>query len=63
MTHCERMDQPIAITLTDGDWLVIQGLLTREWSDVRKERDNPPLRAAYFETLTRIRQTIIARTP
>lgn len=64
MTHTERMDRPISITLTDGDWCIIQGLLTKEWSSVKAECFDLEHegRKPYIETLERMRQTIIRKT-
>ena len=48
----------IAIKLTDGEWCVIQGLLTNEWNMVQLD-DN---RKAYADTLQAMRRAIIEAT-
>lgn len=55
MTHVERMERPVSITLPSADWDVIQGLLTSERNTIRNER----MRPEYLKTLERIRREII----
>lgn len=64
MTHIQRMERPISIALTDGDWCVIQGLLTKERNSVKNECFDAEHegRKSYIDTLERLRQTIIRNT-
>ncbi len=54
MTHLEKMAKPVTVTLSNGEWDVVLGQVTGEWSKVRSESDRKP----YEETLQHIRQTI-----
>jgi hypothetical protein len=53
------MDRPISITMSSCDWDILLGLVTAEWSEIRKD----PNRGAYYETLTAIRGVLIRRNP
>lgn len=59
MTHLQRMDRPVSITLPSADWDVIQGLITGERNMVRNERTRPE----YLKTLERMRREIIRSNP
>jgi hypothetical protein len=48
------MATPVTVTLESGDWDVIQGFVTGEWSKVRLDKD----RAPYTENLGKIRRAI-----
>jgi hypothetical protein len=55
------MAVPMKVVLSDGDWDVVQGLVTAEWALVRDNMARIP-RKPYLDTLADIRQKIIART-
>lgn len=57
MTHVQRMERPVSITMPSADWDVIQGLITSERNMVRNERTRPD----YLKTLERMRLEIIRR--
>ena len=50
MITLEKMDLPVTVTLSSGDWDVIQGLLTQQMNCGRKP---------YTDTLARMRKAII----
>lgn len=63
MTHLQKMEIPVTVTLKNADWWIVQGLLTGEWSKIKTELEWNPDRASYFETLTHMRQEISRRCP
>ena len=57
MTHIQRLERPVSITLPAGDWDIIQGLLNGERNKVRDEGTRPE----YLKTLERMRSEIIRK--
>jgi hypothetical protein len=53
---CEWMDKPAEPKLTQGDLMILIGLVTSEWASVRNDQN----RVSYYETLRRLRQALIA---
>ncbi len=63
MTHVQRMDRPISITLKSADWDMIQGLVTQERNNVKAECFDAEHegRKPYLDTLERVRLELIRR--
>jgi hypothetical protein len=60
MTSLQKLEQPVAVTLTAGQWDVVLTLVTVEWFKVRQEQGREA--EAYTKTLHEIRQRIIRET-
>jgi hypothetical protein len=52
------MDKPVTLRINGGEAAIILGLLTREWSAIRRD----PNRQPYHETLSALRQKLIGVT-
>ncbi len=65
MTHIQRLDRKISITLKSGDWDLLTGFVTAQRNMIRDENKNYPTmaRPEYLKTLERIRFTLIERNP
>jgi len=56
MNSTQKLDLPATPKLTQGDLLILIGLVTKEWAEIKKH----PKREAYYQTLTRLRQALYA---
>jgi len=56
MNSTQKLDLPATPKLTQGDLLILIGLVTKEWAEIKKD----PNCEAYYQTLTRLRQALYA---
>jgi hypothetical protein len=61
MTHLQKLEFPISLTLTAGNWDIIHGLVTKEWAEVGRQQRAIDCtdRSKYLETLMNIRRAIL----
>lgn len=51
----DRMDDPATPKITQGNLVILTGLVTAEWWKIRQD----PGRKPYYETLTKLRYALI----